>query len=658
MSETSSRKRPNKDVNTRYLALDAMAKLSKYTSGNKILKSHSNVIISSLHDNDISIRRKALELMFLVCTEDSVKLITKEMLLYFKEDEPQLKEDIALKVAILSEKYAQDFKWYIESIVKMIELAGDYVSEDIVFRFLQIMTGFENQEQSDIIQKYAVEKVLKLLEKEFVNENGVRLSCLILGEFGFLIAENVNDASLYRRFLSSLKRHVSNCSTKVVLVFFNACMKFSKYNDELLSDIIPILEDYLESWDPELQQRAIEYIILCKTHDDNIPDIGAVRQNVFNKMPAFSQDHLNNSILMKRLSKQNKSLYSKTKEGFDAIKTGATNNNNTKTDTTKSEAFVNKSFSDTNMDKLSEMVASMHYDVETHPFSYHTIFQKDRTAFAAHINKMFEYAEKIEIKNIQNNLAEFRSFITNINNSGPIYNNAEYFSIDLKLKALEKGVLGSMLNVTSQKEISNLEVTNSSSPSGLEVMVSKVKQVSESNCQVLVKTILKDSFVQPIVLNIRGEFNNQEFETSFALPVLITKFLDYYDVTIEEYTAMWLEFSATSSDETQRFDSIMYNPLDGKPIMDFLKKLGGLLTGLGFKVFSPNDSTNYHEIEACGILIYEDNKMIPVLVQASFVPSLSTEFRFSIRTKNKDITVFSNLTLDLYSIVKFFVNPK
>ena len=668
---SDSKKRPNKDVNTRYLALDAMAKLSKYTSGSKILKSHTNVIISSLRDNDISIRRKALELMFLVCTEDNVKLVTKEMLLYFREDEPQLKEDIALKVAILSEKFASDFKWYIESILKMIELAGDFVSEDIIFRFMQIISGFEKQEQSEIVQKYAVEKIMKLLEKEYIPENGIKLACLIFGEFGYLInTENPSNLTVYKTFINLINKHMHTCSYKTILIKMSALMKLTKFSNDMLSIVIPAFEDYLESWNPELQQRAVEYIILCKTNDENIPDINSVREKVFSRMPVFNIDHLNNSILMKRLSEQNKSLYSKTKEGAQNIKetdnsqskTNNTNNNEKENSENKdTNNFVNKSFTNVNMDKLSEMVSKMEYDIDSHPFDYHTIFQKDQTAFAAHINKMYEYAEKIEIKNLQNNYSEFRSFITNINNVGKIFEN-EHFKIDIKLKCLEPGVLGSMIIISTDSEtsIDNLEFVNYSSPSGLDILVSKIK-FSEGNksAQLLIKTKILDSYVQPAIFNISGNFNNVNVSTSLALPVVLSKFLDYYDVTVEEYTAMWLEFSSTSSDETQRFDSIMTNPLsEEKSIMKFLKKIGGLLSGIGFKVFSPSDSTNYHEIEACAILIYQDKKMIPILVQVSFVPSFPSEFRFSLRTKNKDFTLFSNLTLDIYSIIKFFINPK
>jgi AP-2 complex subunit alpha len=185
--QEDQRKHPNKDVNTKYLALDGMATLSKYTSGSKILKEHSNIIIYSLRDNDISIRRRALDLLFLSCTSDSVHMICKELLIYFKEDEPQLKEDVALKIAILAEKYAADFTWYVDVCIKMLELAGDYVSDDILYRIVQIVTGFENQESNTSLQIYACEKIIKLLEKDYVFESVVRLSSYILGEFGYLV---------------------------------------------------------------------------------------------------------------------------------------------------------------------------------------------------------------------------------------------------------------------------------------------------------------------------------------------------------------------------------------------------------------------------------------------------------------------------------------
>ena len=43
---------------------------------------------------------------------------------------------MVLKVAVLAEKYATDYKWYVDVILNLIRLAGDYVSEEVSDFFL------------------------------------------------------------------------------------------------------------------------------------------------------------------------------------------------------------------------------------------------------------------------------------------------------------------------------------------------------------------------------------------------------------------------------------------------------------------------------------------------------------------------------------------
>lgn len=185
--QDNSKKYPNKDVNTRYLALDSLSKLCKYAKKEKIYNEHFNMIVSSIRDNDLSLRRRALDLLFIVATEESVKTICKELLLYLTEDEPSLKEEVALKVAILADKYASEYMWYIDTILKMMEVAGDYVTEDIIFRFYQVVVGFEDQEQNEKIKIYAIEKICKMLDKDYVFNSFIKLAAFLLGEYGIML---------------------------------------------------------------------------------------------------------------------------------------------------------------------------------------------------------------------------------------------------------------------------------------------------------------------------------------------------------------------------------------------------------------------------------------------------------------------------------------
>lgn len=52
-----------------------------------------------------------------------------------------------MKIAILAEKYAPDPRWYVNVILKLISIAGDYVADDIWHRLVQVITNDEKLHQ-------------------------------------------------------------------------------------------------------------------------------------------------------------------------------------------------------------------------------------------------------------------------------------------------------------------------------------------------------------------------------------------------------------------------------------------------------------------------------------------------------------------------------
>ena len=65
-----------------------------------------------------------------------------------------------LKVAILAEKYATDYKWYVDVILNLIRLAGDYVSEEVWYRVIQIVVNRED------VQGYAAKTVFEVMTSD------------------------------------------------------------------------------------------------------------------------------------------------------------------------------------------------------------------------------------------------------------------------------------------------------------------------------------------------------------------------------------------------------------------------------------------------------------------------------------------------------------
>lgn len=64
-----------------------------------------------------------------------------------------------LKVAILAEKYAVDYSWYVDTILNLIRIAGDYVSEEVWYRVIQIVIN------RDDVQGYAAKTVFEVLHE-------------------------------------------------------------------------------------------------------------------------------------------------------------------------------------------------------------------------------------------------------------------------------------------------------------------------------------------------------------------------------------------------------------------------------------------------------------------------------------------------------------
>lgn len=87
-----------------------------------------------------------------------------------------------LKVAILAEKFASDLQWYFDTIVHLIQTAGNLITDDVWYRLLQMVTGF-NDDENPSIRKYAALKLYNILQKPYVNQTLVKLSAYVLAEF-------------------------------------------------------------------------------------------------------------------------------------------------------------------------------------------------------------------------------------------------------------------------------------------------------------------------------------------------------------------------------------------------------------------------------------------------------------------------------------------
>ncbi|KAG4968552.1 hypothetical protein JHK87_034203 [Glycine soja] len=266
-----------REPNIRYLGLENMTRMLMVTDVQDIIKRHQAQIITSLKDPDISIRRRALDLLYGMCDVSNAKDIVEELLQYLSTAEFAMREELSLKAAILAEKFAPDLSWYVDVILQLIDKAGDFVSDDIWFRVVQFVTNNED------LQPYAAAKAREYLDKPAIHETMVKVSAYILGEFGHLLARRPGCSP--KELFSIIHEKLPTVSTSTISILLSTYAKILMHSQppdsELQNQIWTIFKKYESSIEVEIQQRAVEYFALSRK--------GAALMDILAEMPKFPE---------------------------------------------------------------------------------------------------------------------------------------------------------------------------------------------------------------------------------------------------------------------------------------------------------------------------------------------------------------------------------
>lgn len=281
----------HRETNLRYLALESMCTLASSEFSHEAVKTHIETVINALKtERDVSVRQRAADLLYAMCDRSNAKQIVAEMLSYLETADYSIREEMVLKVAILAEKYAVDYSWYVDTILNLIRIAGDYVSEEVWYRVIQIVIN------RDDVQGYAAKTVFEALQAPACHENMVKVGGYILGEFGNLIAGDPRSSPLVQFNLLHSKFHLCSVPTRALLL--SAYIKFINLFPETKVTIQEVLrcDSQIRNSDVELQQRAVEYLKLSSIASTD------VLATVLEEMPPFPERE--SSILAKLKKKK------------------------------------------------------------------------------------------------------------------------------------------------------------------------------------------------------------------------------------------------------------------------------------------------------------------------------------------------------------------
>ncbi|KAK3847831.1 MAG: putative gamma-adaptin [Linnemannia gamsii] len=272
----------NRDNNIRYVALTTLNK--SISLDVNAVQRHRNIILDCLRDADISIRRRALELSFSLINESNVRVLTRELLAFLEIADNEFKPSMTTKICLAAERFAPNKRWHIDTVLRVLKLAGNYVREEMLAAFIRLIT------QTSELQGYTVQKLYSALKEDISQESLTLAGVWVIGEYGDILvqggnyeeeelAKEVSESDVIELLESILAGPFANQILREYII--TALMKLtSRFSSASSSDKVKqMLTGFSTSIEVEIQQRAVEYSNLFQ-YDD-------IRPAVLERMPVM-----------------------------------------------------------------------------------------------------------------------------------------------------------------------------------------------------------------------------------------------------------------------------------------------------------------------------------------------------------------------------------
>lgn len=270
----------NKDNNIRYVALNTLVRVVAVEPN--AVQRHRNTILDCLRDPDISIRRRALDLAFTLINDSNTKVLVRELLAFLEVADAEFKPTMTLQIGLAAERFAPDKRWHVDTMLRVLTLAGNYVKEELLSSFIRLIAT------SPELQSYAVQKLHANLASDITQEGLCLAGAWVIGEYGELLLKGgqhdgedvvkpVSEDDVVELFNTILN---SAYGTPLVTQYIiTAATKLSTRFTQPASieRLRRLLRANQANLDVEIQQRAVEYSALFE-HD-------AIRRGVLEKMP-------------------------------------------------------------------------------------------------------------------------------------------------------------------------------------------------------------------------------------------------------------------------------------------------------------------------------------------------------------------------------------
>ncbi|RSH78568.1 clathrin associated protein complex large subunit [Apiotrichum porosum] len=276
----------NRDNNIRYVALHTLNKVVGIDTN--AVQRHRNTILDCLRDGDISIRRRALELSYALINESNVRIMTRELLAFLEVADNEFKTGLTTQIWLAAERFAPNKRWHIDTALRVLKSAGNYVREEILAAFIRLVA------HTPELQFYTAQRLFQALSADLSQESLTMAAVWIIGEFGDVLLQGgtvddgeevkpVTDEAIIDLFETVLNSPYADTLTRQ-LVLTAATKLSARFTEMQTSDnavqqgrIAELMANYSANLELETQQRAVEF--------GNLLILGDVKAGILERMP-------------------------------------------------------------------------------------------------------------------------------------------------------------------------------------------------------------------------------------------------------------------------------------------------------------------------------------------------------------------------------------
>ncbi|KAF3431304.1 hypothetical protein FNV43_RR26035 [Rhamnella rubrinervis] len=273
----------NRDNNIRYVALNMLMKA--ITVDAQAVQRHRATILECVKDSDASIRKRALELVYLLVNESNVKPLTKELIDYLEVSDQEFKGDLTAKICSIVSKLSPEKIWYIDQMLKVLSEAGNFVKDEVWHALIVVISNASD------LHGYTVRALYRALQTSAEQECLVRVAVWCIGEYGDLLVNSVGmldiedpvtvtESDAVDIVEIAIRRDTLDLTTKAMA--FIALLKLSSRFPSCSERIKDIVSQYRGSLVLELQQRSIEFNSIILKHQN-------IRSALVERMPVLDE---------------------------------------------------------------------------------------------------------------------------------------------------------------------------------------------------------------------------------------------------------------------------------------------------------------------------------------------------------------------------------